>query len=124
MEKGFTLIELLATLILIGVISMLATTSLNKQIKNTDEASYEEFINTLELATESYLTGRENDYIDLKTANNQVCINLKDLVLTSYLNSKTKNPKNDISIINSSVTVVLNINNEYEYTYNDNTLCN
>lgn len=123
MNKGFTLIELIATIILIGVIALTASASLNKQIKNTNETSYEQFIDTLELATESYVTGRSSDFYELQSQNTPVCINLKEIVLAGYLSSKTNNPKTNNLAVDSSIVVTLNSNNQYTYTYSDNTLC-
>ena len=123
MKRGFTLVELLATLVLLGAISMLAVTSLNNQIKRTNEATYESFASTVYLAVDTYITSDKSKYPDLNTQNQPVCINLKDVVLKNLLSSKLINPKTEILLTDSSVTVKLNDNNKYDYTYNDNQLC-
>ncbi len=122
MKKGFTLVELLATLVIIGLISLMSFSSLNNQIKQTNKSSYDKFISSVELAVESYITNSD-DYPKLKVQNNPVCINLKEVVLKRYLGSKITNPKTNTSITESSVVVKLDENSTYTYEYQDSTLC-
>lgn len=121
MKRGFTLVELLATLILISAIGFMSLVGLNKQVKKTDEGAYTEYINTINLATKSYITSNEDNYPEYASTGT-FCINLNDVVMAGYLSSKLKNPKNEAEVIKASNTVTLDSHGKYSYIYSD-TLC-
>lgn len=54
-NKGFTLVELLATIVIIGLIMGIATTSVISTINNSKKRSEKVFIGKLETAIESYI---------------------------------------------------------------------
>lgn len=123
MKRGFTLVELLATLVLVGIISGLSLASLNRQVKKTDNSSYNEFISTVKLSVDSYITSKKDYYPELSVVNNTACINLTDVVLAGYLTSKTKNPETDVTVVRSAVMVTLSSSGEFIYQYLDNQQC-
>lgn len=65
-NKGFTLIELLATIVIIGLIMGIATTSVISTINNSKKKSEKVFIDKLETAIESYISIKGSQ-ISIKT---------------------------------------------------------
>ena len=55
-KNAFTLIELLAVIVILGIISTIATVSYTRYISKSDNAAYEDGEKTMEAAAESYLT--------------------------------------------------------------------
>ena len=54
MKKGFTLIELLGIVVIIGLIIVFTVPSIMRTLKNSDDLDYENFLETLSMAAETY----------------------------------------------------------------------
>jgi prepilin-type N-terminal cleavage/methylation domain-containing protein len=127
-KKGFTLVELLATIVLLCLIILLATFSINKNVDDAKKRSHNTQVDTIISAGITYTN--ENDSIDL-TDINGYRIYLKDLADNGYIDKKIIDPLNDKELnMNSSyieITEVLTVQTASSgsiknYKYNGNYL--
>lgn len=54
-NRGFTLIELIVTITIIGIVSLIATVSVNQFIKKSTDTAYKTIEETMKTAAEDYL---------------------------------------------------------------------
>ena len=117
-KKGFTLVELLATIIILGLLALLASTSVTKVLKESKGDLYTAQIKLVESAAEAW--GAEN--ID-KLPDDNECkyLTIKNLQDYGLIDKDLKNPKtnkeidNNIKIkISSSKTGYGNSRTDYE----------
>ena len=95
MKKGFTMIEILAVFTLTAVIILITVPFIINTLKGGDNMKYNQFIDTITLATESYITDNK---IDL-TGDTKILVS--DLVDKKYLKSTITNPYNNTKITDS-----------------------
>ena len=92
MKKGFTMIEILAVFTLTAIIILITVPFIVNVLKGGDEMKYNQFIDTVTLAAESYVT---DNNIEL-TGSTKILVS--DLVEKKYLKSTVINPYNDTKI--------------------------
>lgn len=120
-NKGFTLIELIAVMGIIAILILLTAPSLINQIDSTRQKNYENFVNDLCLATESYINANGDDerFISFKNANDTVTLQINDLISSGYVKSNIKNPKTKEKISSTAIlTVTLTTDKTYTCTLN------
>lgn len=116
-KKGFSLIELLAVVVILGLISIIALGSYNRQLKKTREESFK-------MAEKTFINDVKDAYADcLSNTKNLFCsnhpnfgyqnetISLKELVETGY-SEKIKNPYHTDSYCDMNLSYVkVRVNN-------------
>ena len=126
-ERAFTLVELIATILVICLISLLAVTSINKVIRDSNSNGHKIQVNEILSSAISYVS--ENDNIkEIDMAN--LKIYLSTLQQNGYIDSKIIDPKNkkEINLSSSYITItkVTNTsstdNTNLDYMYNGNYL--
>ena len=97
-KKGFTLVELLATIIILGLLALLASTSVTKVLKESKGDLYTTQIKLVESAAEAW--GAEN--ID-KLPDDNECkyLTIKNLQDYGLIDKDLKNPKTNKEIDNN-----------------------
>ena len=90
-KKGFTLIELLATIVLLCLITLIATFTINKSVKDAKNRSHNSQVDTILSAGITYTNKEES--IDLNNINGYK-IYLKDMADKGYIDSSIKDPLN------------------------------
>ncbi len=123
MKRGFTLIEMIAGLTILSAILMISVPQVTSLLKNEEENRYDNFLTEISLATETYISKKNDEFPELKTVGGTTCINLEDIVSEHLLSSSQKNTKTDESILTSSIQVTLNSEYQYDYIYRDATMC-
>ena len=117
-STGFTLIELLGVLVVIGLIGIVSFVTISNTVKRTSDKDYENFKENLYLSTETYI---ETNKVEI---NSEEVISIQTLISEGFIKDNIKNPKTDKSIINDSIKVTPNIdqngNVEYSYSYIEN----
>lgn len=90
---GFTLIEMMAIISLLAVLTLVTAPTIIRLYKSDSKKEYDEYIETLELATESYIKSNIDKYPQLKTAGGSVNITIKTLRDEGYVKKNLINPK-------------------------------
>lgn len=119
MKKGFTMIELLAVFTLLGIIILITLPKMTATLKKSDKSSYDNFIKTIELATEAYVA----DNVTIKKGETKN-IALSTIIDSGYLKSNLKNPKDNKKVsqmTQTSVRVTKNNEGILSYTLDENT---
>ena len=103
MKKGFTMIELLAVFTLLGIILVITLPKMTATLKKSDKSSYDNFIKTIELATEAYVT---DNRIIIENGSS-TSLYLKDIIEGGYLKSSLVNPSTNQKISNAIYTRII-----------------
>lgn len=117
-NKGFTLVELLGIIGIIAVILLFVTPSIIGMLKKDENKNYEQFIRTIELATETYVSANYSNYPDLSTAGGTYTISLQQLMEDGYLKTTLVNPRTEQKISpTDNVRITKKADGSYEYEY-------
>jgi len=116
-KNGFTLIELIAIIVIISVILLVSMPSLLKTLQNTENKQYNDYLNNLYIATETYITNNEEYLSKLDTDGKYVEIYIRELVEAGYFNVNDLDTDVIDININSRVRVTVNRNTK-RYVYN------
>lgn len=107
MKKGFTLIELLGVIVILGILGMIALTTVDKNVKNGVYKSCLVQEKVLKEAAKSYSI----DHPDFSGD-----ITVKALENAGYLEKNTKNPATNKTYRSKSTKVTITYNGS-KYTY-------
>jgi len=109
MKKGFTIIELMAVIIIIAIIMMIVVINVNNNINKSKNKTYDILVNSIEKATENYITDNSDLYSNINTPGVVIYVTLQELVDAGYLEEPIKNPLTNENIILTSqveITVI------------------
>ena len=113
-KKGFTLVELLAIIVILAIITLIATPIVKDSIANSKEQALKETINSIERAAYNY--GYQND-IGYSTEYKK--LTLDELISKGFLKGDIINPVTNEKM-NGCVLYRWNeTNNQYEFKYNE-----
>ena len=94
-ERAFTLVELIATILILCLISLLAITSINKAVKDSNANGHKVQVNGILSSAQSYVTDnddiKEEDLVDYT-------MHLNTLAENGYIDNKIIDPKNNKEI--------------------------
>ena len=117
-NDGFTLLELLAVIVLLGVLALIVTVSVNTTINNSKTKLTEIQIEKIEKAAEMYylkegISDTNYGYNETKT-----CVNVDYLIENDYIeDEEIKNPKDNNQML-GSVKIMYKFDT-YTYKYKD-----
>ena len=113
MKKGFTLVELIATIIVLGIIGLIAYPIMSSTIKNNKEKLYETQIKVIHQASEDWAYKN----VDLLPDENEtITITILDLKRAGLLDLNIKNPKTNELFPNDLQITIAHNNKGYTYT--------
>lgn len=115
-KKGFTLIELIATLIIVGIIALIAYPVVNSTIKNSKQKSYNAQVELIIEATKK-LGLKNTDLLPEDDETSKIYLNtlIQEGLLKNVSNEGLINPLDD-TIMDGCV--VIKYSSEYnQYTY-------
>lgn len=113
-KRGFTLVELLAVITLISLMGILVIPSINKSINDMLKKSYEDQIETIELAASNW--GADNPY-SLPAYDGEVTtITLGTLKAGGYVDPDLVNPDTDKSFPNDLLIEITRKRKNFKYT--------
>ena len=87
-KNGFTLVELIATIIIIGLVIIIAIPVYNNMTGKTQEKAYVNKIKSIEVAAANYAADFKNE---LKVSTEKVCVSINTLIKENLLASDGKN---------------------------------
>ncbi len=94
MKRGFTLIEMLGVIAVLAVVLLVTFPVLSKSLKNTKEATENNFLNNLKVSAESYIELNRDNYPELKEPYNQVEITVQQLYDANLLKGQNSEISN------------------------------
>ena len=102
-NKGFTLIELTAIIVVLVAIFLVSFPYLTNTAKSDEEKKYDDMVENLCLAGESYIYANTDDFEELSTINSEIQIVVQELMTYGNVDSNLKNPKTGNSVKNSKL---------------------
>lgn len=114
-NKGFTLVELLATVTILGILSVIAISSVSGLLEKGRTEHYKTIEKQMIQAAKSYV--QINRGALPKNQNGTTTITLETLVNSKYINQpKDHNEKNNCNLTDSSVEITKISQTNYSYT--------
>ena len=113
-SKGFTLIELLGSIVIVGIISVIAITNVSKLINNAKRETTESQSKTIKMAAESYF--QSNTKYLPKEIGSSTYISAGDLKKANFITIDLSDSNGDSCMTNSYVKIYKKSATEYEYT--------
>ncbi len=108
-SSGFTLVELLVTIVILGMLILLAGNTILGSIERTEERAYDILIKTIETSAELYITEHAHEYLEIDVPLNEVEIYLQDLVNDGYISPPIHNPSTGKTINPTATRIVISI---------------
>lgn len=118
--KAFTLVELMGVLVIIGVLSAVLIPVISNVLKENKEKAYQVQLQNITLAAKNFVS--DNMFLIPETEGDSISITLGQLKKSGYIETSIINPKTKQEISNCLKIEVKKINNNYEYTINENTI--
>ena len=113
MKKGFTLAELLGVIIILGAVLLIITATFSNILKQSEEDLYNDQINSIKLALESWMSDNQKPNIGEK-----VKLSLSQLKEAGLIDLEIKNPKTKELFPNDMVLEIFNNEGIIEYNVN------
>ena len=113
-SKGFTLIELLGSIVIVGIISVIAITNVSKLINNAKRETTESQSKTIKMAAESYF--QSNTKYLPKEIGSSTYVSASDLKKANFITIDLSDSNGDSCMTNSYVKIYKKSATEYEYT--------
>lgn len=111
-NKGFTLIELIATILLLGVLAIIAFVSITGILSQSKVNDCENLVNNIKSAAKDYVS--DNRYSNVfNNVYDNVLIDAGSLVNGKYLSSPIINPFTKEEIKLEDVKIKIKLNNDY-----------
>lgn len=116
-KNGFTLVELIGTVIVLGLIAILAFPTITNLIRGTQEDLDEATKILIYTAAKSYVGDYKNEFIEQENAT--YCIELRTLVQKEYLVAPVIDAKGNEMALDKLIEAKY-INNKFEFNLNQN----
>lgn len=119
MKKGFTFIEMIATMVILGVISLIATPMILNQLEKRKEDLYEIQINNIELALKSWANDNKESLPE--KSGETITLTLLQLKQSKFIDSNIVNPITNKLLPDDMTLTITKNKNSYIYEVNENT---
>lgn len=118
-NKGFTLIELLGIIVILGLVAVIVTISVNNIINVSKEGLSSIQIREIEKAAEIYYLNEGMNSSNLESEFVEDCVNVGYLLENGYFDSSTViDPKDNKNLL-GSVKIIYDAK-QYSYIYQNN----
>ena len=103
-NKAFTLVELIAIIVVLAAIFLVSFPTLINTVKSDEIKKYDDMVEDLCLAGESYIYNNIDEFSELSTKGSTVYLNISTLIDYGSVNKDIKNPKTN-EMINSDYII-------------------
>lgn len=117
-NKGFTLTELIASVVILGIIVLIAIPTVNSVMKDSKEELYSSQINGIEDGLRNWAVDHSLELP--KTDNQSIVLTLGQLKLGGYVDAKLENPKTSKCFGNDTLLMITRYKNNYKYEVVEN----
>lgn len=114
-KKGFTLIEVIGVITVLSLILLISMPALTKTLKKNEKQYYNDYVNNLKLAAETYIVKNIDNYPQLKDIQGEVYIEISFLLKNGYIDNIIKNPDLPDEEQPDNVLVTLNADGTFNY---------
>ena len=111
-KKAFTLVELIAVLILLGVLGLIATVTINNELKENKERLYNIQIDNIKRSAQTWAS---DNVFSLPSENGEFVIITLGQLIQQGLSSEVINPKTNKPFDNSLQIKITLVENSYVY---------
>ena len=118
-NKGFTLVELTAIIVVLAAIFLVSFPTLINTAKSDENKKYNDMVEDLCLAGESYIYANIDDFPELSTPNSKIYLNIANLVNYGSVSKDIKNPETEQVVNNHFVVFEVLSDNSLECEYRD-----
>lgn len=116
-RKAFTMIELLGIITIIGILLLMTVPSLVTTLKNSKEKAYDDYVENVLIAAETYVENDPDILAKLKHTNDNTTITIQDLINAKLVSGSVVNPKTDEELPTSTKVKMKRLaNGTIEYT--------
>lgn len=115
-KKGFTLVELLAVFTIISIIMLIGLPSITKNLKNNENKKYENFKETVILATETYIENNRDLY-PLTTVGQTLTVTIGTLKSEGLIREVPEKPDGTKILDTTTVKVTVNSDKTLRYEF-------
>ncbi len=118
-KNGFTMVELLGIITIIGVLLIMTVPSLTSTLKNSTQKEYDDFIDNLLIAAETYVESNRDSYKSLDSPGGRALISIQTLIDNDLIDKVVIDPKTDEEIPTYyTITAVKEEDGTITYAYN------
>lgn len=118
-NKGFTLIELTAIVIILAAIFLVSFPNLINISRSDEEKEYENMVENLCLAGETYIYNNSTKYNELSKVNSKIFININDLIEYGSIKKNIINPNTEKKVDNNYLEYTVLADNSLSCKYID-----
>ncbi len=116
MKKGFTLVELLGVIILLGILSLIATVTVSHTIRENRQDGCKMQLDNIITAAKTY--GGKNVFNLPKVDGEKLIITLEELQSLGFADKEIKNPVTDELFPKEMEIIITRVDNNYSYETN------
>jgi len=114
-RRGFTLIEVIGVIAVLSLMLLITVPALTKTLKRNEKQQYDDYINNLKLATETYIVKNIDSYPELNDMHEEVYIEIDFLLKSGYIDSVMDDPDLSKEEQPNYVLVTLNADGTFNY---------
>jgi len=122
MKRGFTLVELIGTVVILGLIALLAFPPMLNMINNSKSEVSEATKSFIYTAAQTYVNQNMNDFP--KTEGKIYCITLRSLVREGLLTDNLKDVETNKNINLDNKVQIKYANGKFDYILNNECVAN
>lgn len=114
-KKAFTLIEVVGIITILSLMLLVTVPALTKTLKRNEQEQYNNYVNNLKMATESYIVKNINNFPELSDFEAKVYVEIKTLLKEGYIKEIQDDPNATYDEQPDSVLVTLNADGTFNF---------
>lgn len=116
LKNGFTLIEMLAVITILGIATLVLAPSVLNMLKKAEDNKYENYLDDLYMAAESYVQMHIEDIPELSNPGGTYTVSVKVLRDEKFVKQNLINPKTKQNTLDTD-GIKITVEEDLKYTY-------